>query len=100
TVAAAPALPHLSAAGGDAYRNLLPAAARRRGRRRWRWRRAQGRLLHLARLMKAVFTFENGVDYVVWKLERHAEAPIEVSPRVRRHPLVFGWPLLWRLLRE
>lgn len=94
-------LPGLSAADGPAeYRNTLEAAQRRRGQRAWRWRRRQGRVLHIARLMKAVVTFENGVDYVVWKLERHSGRRIPVSDRLRRHPLLFGWPLLWQLLRE
>jgi hypothetical protein len=84
----------------ECYRNALDTAQRRRGRRAWRWRRRQGRVLHIARLMKAVLTFENGVDYVIWKLERHSGRQIPVSDRLRRYPLVFGWPLLWRLLRE
>ncbi|WP_349616337.1 hypothetical protein [Azotobacter salinestris] len=102
TRAAASALAGLEAIAGEAdlYRNRLPAAACRQGRRRWRLRRLQGRLLNLARLAKASFTFELGVDYVVWKLQRHLGQPVEVSPRLRRHPLIFGWPLLWRLLRE
>ncbi|MFC0667569.1 hypothetical protein ACFSKY_17305 [Azotobacter chroococcum] len=102
TLAAAPALAGLEAIAGetDRYRNRLPAAACRQGRRRWRLRRLQGRLLNVVRLVKASFTFEQGVDYVVWKLQRHLGEPIEISPRLRRHPLIFGWPLLWRLLRE
>ncbi|WP_087718495.1 hypothetical protein [Salinicola salarius] len=103
--AATEALPGLSATGDEhcrdeRYRNAQDAAQRRRGRRAWRWRRRQGHVLHIARLMKAVLTFENGVDYVVWKLERHSGRRIPVSDRLRRHPLLFGWPLLWRLLRE
>ncbi|ACO80555.1 hypothetical protein AvCA_44370 [Azotobacter vinelandii CA] len=102
TGAAAPALAGLEAVAGetDLYCNRLSAAACRQGRRRWRLRRLQGRLLNVVRLVKASFTFEQGVDYVVWKLQRHLGQPIEVSPRLRRHPLIFGWPLLWRLLRE
>jgi hypothetical protein len=50
--------------------------------------------------MKAVLTFENGVDYIAWKLERHSGRQISVNDRLRRYPLLFGWPLLWRLLRE
>lgn len=98
--AAAEALPGLSATGNDHYRNVLEAAQRRRGRRVWRWRRRQGHILHIARLMKAVLTFENGVDYIAWKLERHSGRQISVNDRLRRYPLLFGWPLLWRLLRE
>jgi hypothetical protein len=102
TRAAAPAVPALQpdADRDDGYLNLTTAAVRRRAARRWKLRRLQGRTLNVLRLVKAVFTFENGVDYVAWKLQRHLGHPVEISPRVRRHPLIFGWPLLWRLLRE
>lgn len=102
TQAAAPALTGMEPVAGetDRYRNRLPAAACRQNQRRWKLRRLQGRLLNLARLIKASFTFEQGVDYVVWKLQRHLGEPIEVTPRLRRYPLIFGWPLLWRLLKE
>ena len=40
--------------------------------RRWRLRRMQGKFLSVARLAKAIFTFENGVDYVLWKVKRHS----------------------------
>lgn len=84
----------------DAYRNRLSPAACRQNERRWKLRRLQGRLLNVARLVKAFFTFENGVDYVAWKLQRHLGQPIEITPRLRRFPLIFGWPLLWRLWKE
>jgi hypothetical protein len=95
-----PALAEMVLLGDNLYGSRLPPAARQRGMRQWQWRRLQGRTLNVARLMKSVLTFENGVDYVVWKLERHTGEKIEVSPRLRRYPLIFGWPLLWRLLRE
>jgi hypothetical protein len=100
TAAAAPAVAGIQPVEVGDYHNRLLPAERRQGRRRWRLRRLQGRLLHLMRLMKSVLTFDNGVDYLAWKLERHTGQPIEVTPRLRRHPLIFGWPLLWRLLRE
>ncbi len=66
----------------------------------WLLRRLQGRLLHLLRLVKGLFTFSGGVDYVLWKLERHSGVRLEASERVRRHPLLFGWGLVWRLYRR
>lgn len=68
-------------------------------RRAWWLRRALGKGVTVLRLVKAAWTFEGGVDYALSKLERHGAAPIVVSERVRRWPLVFGWPLLWRLWR-
>ncbi|HCS43337.1 MAG TPA: hypothetical protein DIW52_10980 [Pseudomonas sp.] len=102
TRAAAPAVKHMAACAGeeDCYRNLCPAATRRANERLWRFRRIQGRTLNVARLVKSFFTFENGVDYLIWKLERHLGEPIVVTHRLRRFPLVFGWPLLWRLLKS
>lgn len=100
TAAAAPALPSfLEPAGDDLYRPLGGAALRRRQARRWALRRWQGKLLSVLRLAKAVFTFENGADYIAWKVERHTGVPIEVTPRLRRHPILFSPPVLWRLLR-
>jgi len=63
-------------------------------------RRIQGKALSLLRLAKAVFTFRGGVDYILWKLERHSGVKIEASERVRRHPLIYGWGLAWRLYRQ
>ncbi len=100
TAAAAPAVDGMQMLAGGGYRNALSSTQRRRGRHRWTLRRLQGRGLQVARLMKSVLTFENGIDYIAWKLERHTGHPVEVTPRLRRHPLIFGWPLLWRLLRQ
>ncbi len=66
----------------------------------WRLRIIQGKCLSLARLLKAFFTFEGGLDYLIWKLERHSGTSIEVPPRVRRYPLIFIWGLMWRLYRQ
>ncbi len=100
SAAAVPAVGELHALAADHYRQQLPLAQCRRARRRWQLRRQQGRLLHVLRLIKSVLTFDNGVDYIAWKLERHTGCAIEITPRLRRHPLIFGWPILWRLLRQ
>jgi len=54
----------LDAAGG--YHASVPDAARRRARIGWRLRRVQGTGLSVARLVKALFTFEGGLDYIAW----------------------------------
>lgn len=66
----------------------------------WFARILQGKLLSLLRLIKAAFTFQGGVDYLVWKLERHTGRRIELPARVRRHPLLYGWGVAWRLYRQ
>ena len=54
----------------------------------------------MLRLAKASLTFEGGVDYAAWKIERHTGVRVVVTDRLRRYPLVFGWTVLWRLLRR
>ena len=66
----------------------------------WLLRRFQGKFLSVLRLMKATFTFQGGMDYIAWKLERHTGVPIEVTPKMRRHPLLYSWGLVWRLYRR
>ncbi len=66
----------------------------------WTVRVPVGKALSFVRLVKALATFDGGVDYIVWKLERHSGRRIEVPERVRRRPLVHLWPLVWRLWRE
>lgn len=67
---------------------------------RWRRRRIWGKALSVARLAKAVFTFDGGLDYILWKIARHTDAHIEPSPWQRRHPLLAAPGLaikVWRM---
>lgn len=82
------------------YHIRIPQRARRLNRRGWLLRRVQGKFLSVLRLVKAAFTFQGGADYIIWKLERHTGVPIEVTPEIRRHPLIYGWGLMWRLYRR
>jgi hypothetical protein len=80
-----------------------PDAPRERDRtaaRVWRLRRWWGRTLNLLRLVKAAFTFRGGLDYAVWKIERHSGVKIELTDRQRAHPLITGLRLLWKTKRE
>lgn len=78
----------------------LGAAGRRRGRRRWLLRRPLGKTLNLLRLIKGVFTFSGGLDYILWKVERHSGVRIAVRPWQRRHPVLAAPVLAWRLYRR
>ena len=69
-------------------------------RRSWRFLRLEGKLLSLARLAKAAFTFEGGADYLAWKISRHTGTPVDLTPFQRRHPLLAGVPLALRLARR
>ena len=78
----------------------IPPRTRRRSRLAWSARRVQGKTLSALRLAKSAFTFQGGVDYLLWKLERHSGVRVEASERERRHPLIYGWGLAWRLYRR
>lgn len=66
----------------------------------WRRRRWGGKALSVLRLMKASLTFSDGLDYLLWKMERHSGVHLEASERQRRYPLLFAWPLIWRAYRR
>ncbi len=66
----------------------------------WRTRRIYCSTLHVLRLIKAVFTFAGGIDYLAWKISRHSGVAIEITPWQRRHPLLAGLTLFWRLRRS
>lgn len=85
---------------GTEFTASIPQRVRYAGRVTWGMRRLQGKLLSVLRLLKGLATFRGGVDYIVWKLERHSGEKIEVSPRVRRYPAIFIWGLFWRLYRR
>jgi hypothetical protein len=87
-------------AGERRYRHRRAGAAGTAARLAWPLRRLTGKLLSVLRWLKALFTFSGGVDYAVWKLERHTGIKVELSPRARRHPWLFLWPELWRLYRS
>jgi hypothetical protein len=89
--------------GTDAHGLLVPllgAGQRQRAQRRWALRERMGRPLNVLRLLKAAFTFEGAMDYVVWKIERHRGVRIEVSPWQRRFPLLAAPGLYWQLRRR
>ena len=91
----------LEPAGGDnRYRNLGSSMSRRLSPFTWWLRRVQGKLLSMLRLVKAAFTFNEPLEYLLWKIERHSGLYIEPTPRQLKHPLIFAWPLLWKLYRQ
>lgn len=65
------------------------------------WRRLQrrGKRLSVTRLAKASFTYAGGIDYLAWKINRHAGTKIEIKPWQRRWPLLGAVTLLPRLFR-
>ena len=82
------------------YRQRGSAGKRFASRCAWKLRSWQGKLLSVLRLLKATLTFEGGVDYILWKIERHSGVTVEVEPRLKRRPLLAMWVLSWRLYRK
>jgi len=80
----------------------LPAAraAQLAPRARWWLRRLVGKCGSVLRLLKGWYTFDGGLDYLVWKLERHSGQQIDVPERVRRRPVLHIWGFAWRLYRD
>ena len=69
-------------------------------RRRWPALRRNGKLLTVARLAKAAFTYAGGIDYLAWKINRHAGTHIEIKPWQRKWPLVAALFLVPKLLAK
>jgi len=85
---------------GDGQITILATSQeQRRTRRTWVARRLLGKPLSVLRLMKSLFTFNGGVDYALWKVERHTGVRVPVTNFERRHPLLNAPRLLWRVYR-
>ena len=78
----------------------VPEAEKGIARRRWAARRRAGKALTVIRLVKASGTYAGGIDYLAWKINRHAGTKIEIRPWQRRWPLVAAIGLLPRLLKR
>ncbi|RMF10667.1 MAG: hypothetical protein D6763_05150 [Alphaproteobacteria bacterium] len=63
----------------------------------WFLRTWQGKTLSVLRLVKATFTFDGGIDYLAWKIQRHSGVEITITPWQRRHPLLAGLVLFVQL---
>lgn len=66
----------------------------------WAVRRAQGKALSVLRLLKASFTFDGGLLYIAWKIERHSGVKTEITPFMRRFPRLGAIGALWRTWRR
>lgn len=80
------------------YRLSAPVtrAERRRSERYFR----RSTLRATVRWAKYILSFDDWLDYIVKKAERHSGRAITLSPRERRWPVVFLWPRVFRYLRD
>ena len=86
--------------GSLTYHGTVTARARRLAPALWALRRVQGKALSVARLIKGLFTFEGGLDYLAWKLSRHSGQVVEIPDKVRRRPLIHIWGFMRHLYRR
>lgn len=89
--------------GGGMVAPRLTDPERGRLRRAWRLRRAAGRPLNAARLMKAAFTFAGAARYAAWKIERHTGVALPLTPFAERHPILAAPAMalkLWKARRR
>jgi hypothetical protein len=77
----------------------LPPPVRRRALRTWRLRRLQAKTFFLLRILRNALIFEGGVDYALWKIQRHSGVAIDQAWRQKRHPLLALGAEAWRLYR-
>jgi hypothetical protein len=93
----------------ERYRRFAEAAvsqwkgapvARASAQRIWSGLRRRGKRASVLRLTKASFTFAGGIDYLAWKINRHAGTKVEIKPWQRRWPLAAALILLPRLLKR
>ncbi len=78
----------------------VPRRTRWAGRASWVVRATGAKCLYAVRLFKTALTFDDWLSYVLWKLGRHTGVWVELSERQRRYPLLLGWPVLFKLLRQ
>ena len=89
-------------AGGESvwYTLELPHHVRLKSRLDWLVRRWQGKVLSVLRLLKGLLTFRGGIDYILWKIERHSGVKVEVPLRLKRYPLLATCVIFWKLYRR
>ncbi|MGH0029796.1 MAG: hypothetical protein ACQGVC_08390, partial [Myxococcota bacterium] len=80
---------------GWVIRDAPGVLGRRRRLHRWAAKGAGA-----AALLKSAFTFGDWLPYALWKIERHTGTRLEPTERQRRHPLIFAWPLIFRVLAK
>ncbi len=79
-------------------KKLKIIASRAAVEKRWRQLRRNGKILTLARLAKASATYAGGIDYLAWKINRHAGTDYVIKPWQRKWPILGALVMLPRLI--
>ncbi|MDE1468218.1 hypothetical protein [Aurantiacibacter sp. D1-12] len=65
----------------------------------WKTRQRLGKVLNIARLLRATRTFEGAGRYAAWKVERHTGVKVEVTPWREKHPVLAAPGVLFKVWR-
>ena len=79
-------------------KKLKIIASREAVEKRWRQLRRNGKMLTLARLAKASATYAGGIDYLAWKINRHAGTDYVIKSWQRKWPIMGALAMLPRLI--
>jgi len=85
--------------GADSWRPRGGRLLRWLRRARFQWFLKKSRIRGILRWPKFLVTVEGWVDIILAKIERTKGIKLEITARQRRHPLIYGWPHFFRLLR-
>ena len=85
---------------GRSIEPKLDPAQRKAILRWWNARRRLGKLINLTRLARAMTTFEGGMRYAAWKVERHTGLPVKVTPLREKFPLIAAPGVLWLIWKS
>jgi len=84
----------------DRYIADIPSSEKFSSHLSWTLRIMQGKILSIARLIKGTLTFDGGVEYITWKIHRHTGVRVEVSPFLKKHPVLAMFALSLQLFRR
>ncbi|MCA9574125.1 MAG: hypothetical protein R3B40_28965 [Polyangiales bacterium] len=84
---------------GEVLTPVVDAAAQAVAKRGFVARQRSGKGISVARIVKGALTFSGGVDYLLWKVERHSGVSVELSDWQRKHPFL-GAPGVFLQLRR
>lgn len=84
--------------GTGRLRTFLPESARLEARASWRARRLRGRARNAMRLLKGALTFDEPLDYLTWKIERHSGRSLGLTAWEREHPVLAAPSLVRRIV--
>ncbi|WP_293395051.1 hypothetical protein [Nevskia sp.] len=93
-------LPYKTSEDGSSLTPQLSSSDRQSAGAGWALRHGLGKPLNFVRLVKSAYTFDGGVDYLLWKIERHSGVKMELTPWQRRHPILASPRVLWELRRR